>query len=198
MARVEALERAGGDLGGARLVLRALAPLGETRVGESIAVSGACLTVLPGEGLRFDVVPETLRCTTLGALRPGDRVNLERPLRLGDALSGHWVQGHVDGVAEVTRVEPSGNEWTVDVRLPGPLAGAVVPKGSVTLDGVSLTVGEVREGEGRTEFRVHLIPHTREVTTLGALRVGARLNVEVDVLGRWVEHHVRRVLGDRG
>jgi len=197
VARVEALERAPGDPGGARLVLSPLAPLGDTRVGESIAVSGVCLTVLPGGGLSFDVVPETLRRTTLGALRPGDRVNLERSLRLGDALSGHWVQGHVDGVAEVTGVQPSGNEWTVDVRLPVALAGAVVPKGSVALDGVSLTVGEVREDGGRTEFRVHLIPHTREVTTLGALKAGSRLNVEVDLLGRWVEHHVRRLLGDR-
>jgi riboflavin synthase len=195
VARVEALERLPG--GGARLVLSPLAPLGEVAPGESIAVSGVCLTALPGKDLRFDLVPETLARTTLGALGRGDRVNLERSLRLGDALSGHWVQGHCDGVAEVVGVEPAGNEWTADVRLPATLTGTVVEKGSVTLDGVSLTVGEVRERAGRTEFRVHLIPHTRDVTTLGALRAGAALNVEVDVLGRWVEHHLRRLLGGR-
>jgi riboflavin synthase len=179
---------------GLRLEVEPSPPLDAPTLGESVAVDGACLTLVAAAGgaLAFDVVPETLRRTTLGALSPGDRVNLERALRLGDALGGHLVQGHVDAVARIARVEARGEDRVVEVRLPPELAGAVVEKGSVALAGVSLTVGETWEEDGETAFRVHLIPHTLAATTLGAWRAGARANVEADLLGRWVEHHLRR------
>lgn len=184
-----------------RLRVRPERPFEHLVAGASVAVDGVCLTwVGPvDDALAFDVVPETLRRTTLGTLRPGRRVNLERALRVGDELGGHWVQGHVDGVAELSAVERRGADVRWSVRLPEALAGTALPKGSVTLDGVSLTVGEVwREaapgpGAAPTEhpaehLSVYLIPHTLAVTTLGERRPGDRLNVEADVLGRWVRH----------
>jgi riboflavin synthase alpha subunit len=176
-----------------RLRLRhstALSELLET--GASLAVSGVCLTVIeptPGESL-VELVPETLRRTTLGALRSGDEVNLEPALRMGDPLGGHWVQGHVDGTVSVLDVVSSGEHREVACELPGELAPLVVEKGSVTLDGVSLTVASVTPGR----FGVALIPHTLEATTLGSVRVGTRLNIEVDLLGKYV----LRVLQARG
>lgn len=189
--RVEACEpRADGSR---RLTLRPLAAWEGLVVGGSVAVDGVCLTVvdLAGGRLAFDVVPETLRRTTLGALGTGAEVNLERALRVGDELGGHWVQGHVDGVGEVLGVTQRGADVRLAVALPLGLEGEVVPKGSVTLDGVSLTVGEVwREGT-REALSVYLIPHTLTVTGLGALQAGARVNVETDPLGRWVRRALR-------
>ena len=176
-----------------RLRVRHSAALGELlSVGASLAVSGVCLTVIelvPEESL-VELSPETLRRTTLGALRAGSEVNLEPALRMGDPLGGHWVQGHVDGTVAVLAVDTAGDHREVTCELPEDLAPFVVEKGSVTLDGVSLTVAAL--GSGR--FGVALIPHTLEVTTLGGVRAGDRLNVEVDLLGKYVH----RALALRG
>ena len=157
-------------------------------VGDSIAVSGACLTATRLEGAAFaaDVSRETLSKTTLGALGAGAAVNLERALRAGDALGGHYVTGHVDGIATVADVRAEARSWRLRIEVPEALARYIAPKGSVTVDGVSLTVNEV---EGRV-FGVNLIPHTVEVTTLGALRVGSAVNLEVDIIARYLERLV--------
>ncbi|HKU88650.1 MAG TPA: riboflavin synthase [Steroidobacteraceae bacterium] len=154
-------------------------------LGASICVDGVCLTVaeLGPDSFSADVSGETLRVTTLGQKRVGSRVNLEPSLRAGDALGGHWVSGHVDGVAEVVATERDARSLQVRIEAPGPLARYIARKGSVTLDGVSLTVNEI---EG-TRFSINLIPHTLEVTTLGALAKGSRLNLEIDLLARYVE-----------
>jgi len=167
--------------------LSALLPLGA-----SLAVSGVCLTIVegaPGESL-VELSPETLRRTTLGALRAGSEVNLEPALRMGDPLGGHWVQGHVDGTVEVVAVEAAGDHRELVCALPAELARFVVEKGSIALDGVSLTVASLADGR----FGVALIPHTLAVTTLGGVRAGDRLNVEVDLLGKYVH----RALQARG
>jgi len=169
-----------------RLVLRVpLDVAAEAAVGDSVAVSGVCLTVVavePGR-LAFDLAEETVRVTTLGELEPGDPVNLERPLRLGARLGGHLVLGHVDGVGRVTAVRPEGDGRRLSVEVPGGLRPLLIPKGSVAVDGVSLTVAEL----GETAFSVALIPHTLAVTTLGARRAGGRVNLEMDVLGKYVQ-----------
>ncbi len=148
---------------------------GDLRTGESLSVSGVCLTVarLRGSRAGFDLVPETLKRTTLGSLRKGEPVNLERALRVGDRLSGHIVQGHVDGTGVVARTRGL-------LRIETPLAAQLVPKGSVAVDGVSLTVVEA----GPDSFTVALIPTTRRISTLGRLRRGRRVNVELDALAR--------------
>lgn len=142
-------------------------------LGESIAVSGVCLTVARIDGPRagFDVVAETMRKTTLGALKPGAAVNLERALKASDRLGGHVVQGHVDGTGEVLQAGST-------LRVRTPLAGQMVPKGSVAVDGVSLTVVDA----GSDEFSIALIPTTRRLTTLGSVKRGSRVNIELDVL----------------
>lgn len=159
-------------------------PLGELDIGESISVSGACVTVIASDETSFsaELTSETLARTTLGELGAGDRVNLERSLRVGDRLGGHWVTGHVDAATRILAVQSQGDAVKVRVALPAELARFVAPKGSVALDGVSLTVNAV----GADWFELMLIPHTAKVTTLGALDVGARLNVEVDLLARYV------------
>jgi len=173
--------------GGVRLAVEHT--LGRLELGESIAVSGVCLTVVGSEQVdershRFeaDVSTESLRVTTLGDARPGQRVNLERALALGDRLGGHWVSGHVDGVLSVESLEPSGDALAADFGAPTELLRFVAPKGSVTIDGVSLTVNHVSS----RGFGVMLIPHTLKVTTLGELVVGARVNCEVDWIARYV------------
>ena len=155
--------------------------------GGSLAVSGVCLTAASVQAARaeFDAVAETLSRTTLAHLRAGDRVNLERPLRLGDGLDGHLVQGHVDGIAEVRTIEKAGS-WLVRFAAPKDLTDLMVPKGSVALDGVSLTLVDVSAGG----FSVALIPETLERTTLGELRAGRKLNVETDVLGKYVKKYM--------
>jgi riboflavin synthase alpha subunit len=179
--------------GGVRLRVLHSAALGELlSVGASLAVSGVCLTVielLPEESL-VELSPETLRRSTLGSLREGSEVNLEPALRLGDPLGGHWVQGHVDGTVAVIAVESAGDHREVSCELPADLAPFVVEKGSIALDGVSLTIASLAGGR----FGVALIPHTLGVTTLGGVRAGDRLNVEVDLLGKYVH----RALALRG
>lgn len=193
MGTVTALERHGDAL---RLTVDAGDYVRDAQVGESIAVSGVCLTmtaVTPTDSWRHrwafcaDVVEETLRKTTLGALRVGDRVNLERPLRADSRLGGHIVQGHVDGVGQVVHLTPEADSVMVTFAVPRELARYLVAKGSVAVDGVSLTVVDCTD----ESFRVTLIPHTREVTTLGALQVGTRVNVEVDILAKYVEQLVK-------
>lgn len=182
---------------GVRLSLAIPAALGELAVGGSLAVDGACLTVVsaaPGRAT-CQAIAETLRRTTLGELRGGARVNLERPLALGGRLEGHWVQGHVDGRARLTARSREGTSERLRFTLLDPALGRyVVAKGSIALAGVSLTVGEA----AGAEFAVYLIPHTLAVTTLGGLQSGDHVNVEVDILAKYVEHLVGRVAAGQG
>lgn len=185
------------DRGGVRLVVGHSAALGaKLDLGASIAVAGVCLTVVAQDEVdgtarsAFDLSPETLNRTTLGALRAGDDVNLEPPLSAGEPLGGHWVQGHVDATTRVARVEEQGDHRVVTFDVPAGLETGVVLKGSITIDGVSLTVAAL---DDRT-FDVALIPHTLEVTTLGGLKPGDRVNVEGDVLARYVQKAVEAAL----
>ncbi|MBK8915921.1 MAG: riboflavin synthase [Phycisphaerales bacterium] len=152
--------------------------------GASVAISGACLTVcdLAGPVVGFDVVPETLRLTNLGALRPGDRVNIERSLRAGAPIDGHFVQGHVDAVGELTHIDHTGDDYKLRISHPDAISAFIVRKGSIALDGVSLTIVDA---EPRS-FSVVIIPVTWRRTTLGTRRPGDRLNIETDVLARLV------------
>jgi riboflavin synthase len=171
--------------GGARLRLAAPATAPECAVGDSVAIDGCCLTAVEVDdgALEFDAVAETLRRTTLGDLRAGARVNVEAAMRMGDRLGGHWVQGHVDGVGHVTAVAPDGDGVRVTFSAPEAVARYTIEKGSVCVAGVSLTVAAY-DDDG---FTVALIPHTRAVTTLGALEPGARVNLEADLVGKYVE-----------
>jgi riboflavin synthase len=180
VGRVHAMGRRGR---GARLVVRARG-LGRVARGASVAVDGTCLTAVGAARgvLTADLSPETLRRTTLGVLRPGDGVNLERPVRAGDEFGGHFVQGHVDGTGIVARVHREGEGARVAVRPPARLLRYVAEQGSIAVDGVSLTVARVRGGA----FEVALIPHTIAVTTLGRLRRGTPVNLEVDLLARYL------------
>jgi riboflavin synthase len=163
----------------------------DVRHGESVAVDGVCLTVA-GQScgrLDFDVIGETLAKTTLGGLRAGDVVHVERSLRVGDRLDGHVVQGHVDGTVRVVAVKDDPADWRLTLEAPSDLARFVVPKGSVTLDGVSLTVAAV----GGLRFDVALIPTTLQITKLGSRRVGDRLNLECDVLTKTIVATMERL-----
>jgi riboflavin synthase len=181
---------------GAVLAVERPAAYGDVAVGESIAVSGICLTVVPptapGQALFFDVSPETLQRSALGSLAAGAGVNLERALATGDRLGGHIVAGHVDGTAEVLAVEKSGDSWTFRFSLPAPLARYTVEKGSIAVDGISLTVAAL----GEISFDVAVIPHTFTSTTLGTKKPGDRVNIEVDVLGKYVERLLAARLGE--
>jgi len=175
---------AGGEAG-IRLEVEAPATAASARVGDSVAVGGVCLTVVAVDGgrLAFDAVPETLSRTSLGHLEAGGAVNLEPALRVGDALGGHFVQGHVDGVGTVRSVVVEGSGRRVWVDAPAALLRYVVEKGSITVEGASLTVAGIDEHG----FAVALIPHTLEVTTFGSLAPGDPVNLEVDVLAKYVE-----------
>ena len=179
---VRALTARDGD---AKLVVEAGAFLDGARIGDSIAVSGVCVTITRTGGPLFeaDLGAETLRRTTLGQLRAGASVNLERPLAVGDRLGGHIVQGHVDGVGRVAERRREGEGWWVEITLPPGLARYVVEKGSIAVDGVSLTVASI----AADRFAVSLIPHTCAATTLGGLWDGALVNLEVDVIAKHVE-----------
>lgn len=170
---------------GIRLTIRhnGLAP--ELRLGESVAVDGVCLSVVEigPESFVFEVGPETLTRTTLGELRPGHLVNLERALRIGDRLGGHWVQGHVDGVGRLAAREVRGDWHMVWIETPALMTRQMVIKGSVAVDGVSLTIVDLH----RDRFSVMLIPHTLQNTTLGRKQVGDRVNLETDILAKYVQ-----------
>jgi riboflavin synthase len=183
---VNAVQARGGDvaldIAPGRLSLR------DTKTGDSVAVSGVCLTITELGDTRFavDVSRETLAYTTLGALEPRQPVNLELALRAGDPLGGHLVSGHVDGVGALVTRRQDGRSWRLQFEVPRDLARYVAPKGSICIDGVSLTVNEV---DG-ARFDVNVIPHTLDVTTLGALEPGARVNIEVDLIARYLQRLV--------
>jgi riboflavin synthase len=184
--------------GGERLRIELWSPaagegMGEAlSIGESIAVDGCCLTLVgaEGHGLAFDVVAETLRRTNLGSRRPGERMNLERALRVGDRLGGHLVTGHIDGTGTVVELREAPGETRLTVEIPAGVPVRVVEKGSIAIDGVSLTIAET----AGARFTVALIPHTLAVTNLGERRAGDRVNLEMDQIGRWVES----LLAERG
>ncbi len=182
--------------GGQAVRLAVAGPTWEFVPGESIAVSGCCLTLAQsGHGtMQFDVVRETLNKTTLGDLKAGSKVNLERSLRLGDMLGGHIVQGHVDGTGTVERVQ-EGADWRMWVRPGSQLMKYMIPKGSLCLDGVSLTLAEVDPAKG--VVGVALIPTTLEVTTLGTLRPGHRVNIEADSTVKTIVHYMEHFGGSR-
>ncbi len=157
--------------------------------GDSVAVNGVCLTVTePGETLPFDVSPETLRSTNLGELSPGDVVNLERAMRLSDRLGGHLVSGHVDGVGTIRRRRETGEYTFFTFETGRDLLKYIVRKGSVAVDGISLTVTDV----DRESFSVAIIPHTLSATNIGGKREGARVNIETDIIGKYVEKFIQR------
>jgi len=182
------------NAGGAQLVIEASTVLDDVELGASIAVNGCCLTVTDFDATSFaaDAVIETLARTNLGDLAAGDPVNLERPLRLADRLGGHLVQGHVDATGAVRdrAPQPDGSEL-VTIEAPDDVLRYVVHKGSITVDGVSLTVARVDDDA----FAIALIPHTLAVTTLDARPVGARVNLEVDLVAKYVEALVARTAG---
>ena len=181
---------AAADGSGARLEVEAPWLAGRLAVGESVAVNGCCVTVAEptAAGFAADLVAETLRRTALGGLEAGARVNLERPLPLGGRLGGHLVQGHVDGIARVLDRTPVGDGEEVRIELPPELQRYVVEKGSIAVDGVSLTVA----GVGPGWFAVALVPHTLEVTTLGERHPGDPVQLEVDVVAKYIERLVVR------
>jgi riboflavin synthase len=182
--------------GGRRLSIDAGPVAADAQLGASIAINGVCLTVaaVAGARLEFDVIAETLRRTNLGQLQPGHKVNLERALRPSSRLDGHFVQGHVDGAATVTRRLASEKEWVLWFRADDAVRAFLIPKGSVAIDGVSLTIATV-EGD---EFSVAIIPTTLRVTTLADRQVGDRVNIESDIIARTVIHHLGRVSASDG
>jgi riboflavin synthase len=171
-----------------RLVIETAYDTSGIAIGASISCSGCCLTAVEkGAGwFAGDASGETLACTTLGAWRPGTRINLERALKAGDELGGHLVSGHVDGVGTVAEASEEGGSLRLTFRLSRGLGRFIAGKGSVAVDGVSLTTNEVADRGDATYFGINLIPHTRAVTTLGGLVTGAAVNVEVDVMARYV------------
>ena len=179
-----------GDL---RLRIRTGYDLGTVAMGASIACSGVCLTVVDkgDDWFAVDVSAETLSRTARAMWDQGAHLNLERALRVGDELGGHIVTGHVDGVGKVVSVSPEGDSTRIAVQIPGDLAPAVAAKGSITLDGVSLTVNSVDDGHQGTVLTVNIIPHTAAQTTLGGLIEGRQLNVEIDVLARYLERMLK-------
>ncbi len=187
VGRVAAVD---GDADGVRLTIDAPETARNARLGDSVALSGVCLTVVEcGDGrLAFDAVPETLARSSLQTLEPGSRVNVEPALRAGEPLGGHYVQGHVDGVGEIRSVEPEGDGRRIWVDAPPELMRYVVEKGSVAVEGTSLTIAAL-DDHG---FAVALIPHTLGETTLGDLEPGDRVNLEADVLAKYVERLLAR------
>jgi riboflavin synthase len=181
MGRVERIEEV---TQGRRLWVSASSVLDDARPGESISVNGCCLTAVTVERACFaaDVIPETLERTTLSRWREGDAVNLERSLRFGDRLGGHWVQGHVDGIGEIMAVTNEGASWRVGLRLPTSLARFIAEKGSLAVDGASLTVASCHGASCEIAY----IPHTLAVTVAGRYVPGDRVNLEVDLVARYV------------
>jgi riboflavin synthase len=193
IGRIERVEPLAGADAGVRLTVGS-AGLGlhDVAIGDSIAIQGACMTVIAIEGTRFvvEVSRESLSKTT-GLEAPGE-VNLEKALRLSDRLGGHLVSGHVDGLGEVAVFEPVGESWRLEVRVPRELARYLAVKGSITVDGTSLTVNRVADlPDGGCDVSINLIPHTLQSTTLGRLAPGARVNLEIDLIARYCE----RLLG---
>lgn len=179
--------------GDTRMVIATAYPVERVEIGASIACSGVCLTVVDkgrdADGTAWfavDASTETMNCTNLAACKPGKAINLERPLRVGDELGGHIVSGHVDGMARVAAIRPEGDSIRYTFEPPRDLLRYIAPKGSVALDGVSLTVNEVADQKGGGSFGVNIIPHTQQATTFGKLAVGDQVNIEVDTVARYV------------
>ena len=185
VAEVGTVKAVEGGREAAVLTVEASPAFSDVVIGESIAVNGVCLTVVHRQGHTFavDVSPETLRATDLGELRPGDGVNLERSLRLNERIGGHLVSGHVDGVGTIIDKRSEANALHYDVQVPKDLMRYVVPKGSIAVDGISLTVVACRPNG----FQVTIIPHTAAVTTIGHKGIGATVNLECDMIGKYVE-----------
>ncbi|HVN89569.1 MAG TPA: riboflavin synthase [Candidatus Binataceae bacterium] len=183
---------------GAVVTIRTKLPLAKITIGESIAVNGCCLTVTrKGQGtFTMDVSPESLRRTVLGKLKPGDRVNLERCLTLEKLLGGHMVSGHVDGVGKIVSIEPEGDSRLYTFEVSGREAHYLIEKGSVGIDGISLTVFDIRRKKDSATFKVALIPHTLKVTTLGFKRPNDAVNIESDLLVKYVERVASPYLGN--
>lgn len=173
-----------GDL---RVTIKCSYDMDSVDLGASISCAGICLTVVDKgpDWFAVDVSAETLSCTAQGQFTEGRRINLERALKVGDELGGHIVTGHVDGVGEVVSVAETGDSYTVLINAPAELAPYVAAKGSITVDGVSLTVNEVSDANG-TIFTLNIIPHTAQVTTLGELEAGRAVNLEIDILARYL------------
>ena len=185
--------RAREDRGDARLVIATAYDTDSIDLGASIACSGACLTVVDkgkgadGDWFAIDASAETIARTAPGMWEPGRRLNLERALKVGDELGGHIVTGHVDGIGRVASVAAEGGSHRVTIAAPRSMAPYVAPKGSITVDGVSLTVNQVRDAADAVEFDLNIIPHTSEVTTFATLAPGQPVNLEIDVLARYLQ-----------
>ena len=175
---------------GKRLTIDASFRLDQTKIGESISVSGACLTVIKIDGHRFevDVSPETLGKTTLGKANIGERVNLERAMRLCDRIDGHLVSGHIDGIGTIKHREAFSNAIIVTIGVPEELTRYMIKKGSVAVDGISLTINT----RGADEFSASIIPYTARLTTIGLKSKGDAVNIETDMIGKYVEQFLRR------
>ncbi|MEO1168626.1 MAG: riboflavin synthase [Pseudomonadota bacterium] len=180
-----------GDL---RLAIRCSYDMATVDLGASIACSGVCLTVVDKgkDWFAVDLSAETVSRTAQGQWNEGGRLNLERSLKLGDEMGGHIVTGHIDGIGEVVSAEPVGDSTEMTIRAPDDLAKLIAPKGSITLDGVSLTVNEVRDTDAGCEFTINLIPHTAEVTTFDTVAVGRPVNIEIDILARYLARMTRK------
>jgi riboflavin synthase len=187
VGKIQAVEPAGG---GVRLTLSTRLDLASLKIGDSISVDGVCLTVVRMSGTAFtaEVSPETLRKSTLSAARQGRPVNLETALKMSDPLGGHLVSGHVDGTGEILEVIPEGNSWRYRFGTSREISRYLVEKGSVAVDGISLTVAEC----GDSEFTVSVIPHTAQSTTLGNKKAGDRVNLENDIIAKYVEKFLRQ------
>lgn len=173
---------------GKRLLIDADFPLDQTKIGDSIAVSGACVTVIIIAGRRFevDISPETLAKTTFGMAKIGDRVNLERALRLSDRIDGHLVSGHVDGIGIIKGKKIAGNAIVIDIGIPASFSRYMIQKGSVAVDGISLTINNC----GQNGFDVSIIPHTAKFTTMGIKKTGDHVNIETDMIGKYIENFI--------
>ncbi|MDY4921022.1 MAG: riboflavin synthase [Phascolarctobacterium sp.] len=182
LGTVQRLARQGNSY---HLTVSARKVMENLKIGDSVAVNGACLTVvrMDNDGFTADVMPETVRLTNIGSLHSGDKVNLERTLRLMDGLDGHIVSGHVEGLGTISAQRPEGIATIVTIATPPELLKYIIKKGSIAIDGISLTVIEVTE----TSFSVSLIPHTAKETTLGFKKVGDSVNLETDIIGKYVE-----------
>jgi riboflavin synthase len=192
MGSVKGLRR---EAGAARLAVSASLVLEGTAIGDSICVNGVCLTVVEMDGAAFsaDVANETLKVTNLGDLRAGQKVNLERALRLSARIGGHLVTGHVDAVGRIREKKQEGNSWRIFIETPESALPYIIKKGSVAVDGISLTVADVE----KTGFSVAMIPHTAKLTTLGYKSTGDSVNLETDIIGKYVERLLAgRVEGD--
>jgi riboflavin synthase len=187
IGKIQSIERKGG---GFSLMISSQLDLGAIKIGDSIAVDGVCLTVvrLANRAFTAEVSPETLQRTTLRQAKDGQKVNLEMPLRMADPLGGHLVAGHVDGTGEIIEVTPRGNALWYRFRVPPEIAHYLIEKGSVAVDGISLTVAGVQD----QEFSVCVVPHTAERTTLGKKKAGDPVNLEVDQIAKYVEKFLRQ------